>query len=367
VKFPNLLLPRVLGLALVAAASAGPAGAQEVLGATGVRGAGSTFAYPLISKWSMDYRRLQARGGDYAIGNAGLDDPSPSSALEYEPVGSLAGTLRVKVAAVDFGVTDVPMRTQELTKFGLGQFPIAIGGIVAATNIDGIGPGQLRLTGPLLADIFLGRIKTWSDPAIKALNPELKLPEAAIAVIHRSDGSGTTFNFTHYLVKVSPQWKERVGADQLVVWPVGTGAKGNTGVAQAVRQTRNSIGYVEFATAMQAKLSYAQLQNRAGRFVQPSPAGFQAASVSAEWSKTRDFDLMLTDTPGAEAYPIVATVFVLMPKTPLSTRARAAFDFFGWTLDKGAQGAAQLGYVPLPDPLVRQIKGYWSTTYKWGK
>ena len=241
-----------LGIAAVLAVSI-PAKAQDVLGETGVKGAGSTFVYPVLSKWSREYRAWLSRGGDFPAPNAGLDTPPASSALDYEPVGSLAGTLRVKDRAVDFAASDMPLTSEELAALGLGQFPIVIGGVIVAINVDGVRPGNIRLTGPLLADVFLGKVTRWSDASIKALNPSLTLPDAPIAVIHRSDGSGTTFNFTDYLSKVSPEWKLRVGAALLVPWPTGTGAKGNDGVAQAVQQIQNSIGYVEHAQASQTE------------------------------------------------------------------------------------------------------------------
>lgn len=356
-----------LGIAAVAAVSMSQATGQEIIGATGIKGAGSTFAYPIVSKWSREYRLALAGSGDFPTANSGLDDPPASTALDYEPVGSLAGMLRVKDGAVDFGASDVPLKSAELAKLGLGQFPIVIGGVVAVVNIDGVGPGAIKFTGPVLADVFLGRITNWADPAIKAVNPDLKLPDAGIAVIHRSDGSGTTFNFTDYLSKVSPQWKEKVGSDLLVAWPTGTGAKGNEGVSQAVKQVKNSIGYVEYAHALQTKLSFALIQNQAGRFIRPEPASFEAAAATADWANTSDFYLLLTDVPSEGAYPIVATVFVLMRTTGSPSRARAALRFFQWSLEKGAKDAAQLGYVPLPEPLVRQVKNYWLETFRSGK
>lgn len=355
------------GSAAFAAMSLGPAMAQDVMGPTGIKGAGSTFAYPILSKWSREYRIALARGGDYPSANSGLEDPPASSALDYEPIGSLAGTQRVKQRAVDFGASDMPLQSAELAQLNLAQFPIVIGGIVLVVNINGVGPGEMKFTGPVLADVFLGKISRWTDPAIAALNPALKLPDAKIAVIHRSDGSGTTFNFTHYLSKVSPTWKQGVGSDLVVSWPSGSGAEGNSGVAQAINQTKNSIGYVEYAQALQAKLSFALMQNQAGRFPRPGASSFQAAAASANWGKTSDFYVLLTDVASPDAYPIVATVFVLMPKTRsprASRRARAALDFFAWSLEKGAKDATRLGYVPLPESLVRQIKGYWSKAFK---
>lgn len=355
-----------IGIAAFTAVSIPPARAQDVLGETGIKGAGSTFAYPVLSRWSREYRVFLSRGGDYPAANSGLEDPPASSALEYEPVGSLAGTLRVKDAAVDFGASDMPLRSDELAKLGLGQFPIVIGGVVVAVNIDAVGSGEVRLTGPLLADVFLGKVTQWSDPAIKALNPALRLPDARIAVVHRSDGSGTTFNFTDYLSKVSPEWKLKVGSALLVPWPTGTGAKGNEGVAQAVKRVKNSIGYVEYAQAVQSRLSFALIQNRTGRFITPDPTSFQAAAASADWTRASDFYLLLTDVPGENSYPITATVFVLIHRKASPGRTRAALEFFRWSLEKGSRTAAQLGYVPLPDPLIQQVKGYWTRNFKTG-
>lgn len=347
-------------------ATATPVRAQDALTSNAVTGAGSTFAYPVLSRWANAYKRWVAGGGDFPMAGAGLEDAPTAPAIDYEPIGSLAGTMRVKEAAVDFGASDVPLASGELSKLALGQFPIVIGGVVAVVNIDGVAPGKIRFTGPVLADIFLGKIQSWADPAIKAINPDLKLPDARIAVVRRTDGSGTTYNFTNYLSKVSPQWKETVGSDLIVKWPTGIGARGTTGVSQTVKQTANSIGYVEFANAVQQKLSYALLQNKAGQFVMPEPRSFQAAANSADWAGAKDFDLLLTDAPGNDAYPIVATVFVLMNKDASLNRSRNAFNFFTWVLDKGAADAAQLGYVPLPDSLVKQVKAHWRANYKAG-
>jgi phosphate transport system substrate-binding protein len=355
---------RAIFTAAALSLSAGlPASAQDVLGDSGITGAGSTFAYPVMSRWAHAYQRWQAAGGEFPAPNAGLDSPSVGTPLDYEPVGSLAGTMRVKDAAVDFGASDVPLKSEDLKKLGLGQFPIVIGGIVIAVNIDGVAAGEIKFTGPLLAEIYLGNIQNWSHPAIKAINPDLKLPDTRIAVIRRSDGSGTTFNFTTFLSRTSPKWRDTVGSDLLVAWPTGTGAKGNDGVAQAVRQTRNSIGYVDFAQALQAKLSYAEIQNGDGRFVRPDMQSFQAAAASADWAKAADFDLLLVNAPGDDAYPIVATVFALMQKKSSPRRARATFSFFQWVLERGAGDAAALGYVPLPQTLVAQVKTYWTSNF----
>ncbi|MPZ40523.1 MAG: phosphate ABC transporter substrate-binding protein PstS [Rhizobiales bacterium] len=354
--------------AVVTATSLVPLKAQEVLGGTDVvRGAGSTFAYPMISQWAHNYRRWLALGGNFPFFNSGLDDPRVGPPLDYEPVGSLAGMLRARDRAVDFGASDAPLPSDELAKLGLGQFPIVIGGVVVVVNIDGVGSNEIRFTGEVLADIFLGKIREWSHPAIKALNPDLKLPEAPISVVHRSDGSGTTYNLAHFLAQVSSEWQSTMGVKTLLPWRQGTGAKANEGVAIAVRNTRNSIAYLEYTQATRLKLSTALIRNRAGQFVVPDGKSFQTAAASAEWSKKTDFDLMLTNAPGDEAYPITATVFVLMHKQPSSPRrSREALAFFKWALEKGSRDAATLGYVPLPPALVSQVIDYWSKTFRAG-
>jgi phosphate transport system substrate-binding protein len=356
----------IMSAALVSATLA-PARAQDVMGSTAVTGAGSTFAYPVMSRWARGYQRWASGGGDYATSGGGLDDPPAESRFDYEPVGSLAGTMRAKDRSVDFGASDVPLSSQELTRLGLGQFPVVMGGVLAVINPDGVGPGTLRLAGNVLADIFMGKIEKWNDPAIVALNPDLKLPDAKIALVHRSDGSGTTYNFAHYLAAVSPEWKARMGVDTLLSWPSGAGAKGNEGVAFAVARTKNSIGYVEYAQAMKAKLSFALIRNRAGKFVRPDAQSFASAATGANWSGAGDFNLMLTDAPGENAYPIAATVFVLMHKQQKAPqRTQAAINFFKWALEKGGKDAADLGYVPLPEPLVRQVKEYWQKSFGAG-
>ena len=354
--------------AILAAAAPASVKAQELLGGTeAVRGAGSTFAYPVISRWAHSYQRWLALGGDFPFFNSGLDDAQVGPPLDYEPVGSLAGTLRVRDRAVDFGASDAPLPSDELAKLGLGQFPIVIGGVVVVVNLDGVGSNEMKLSGDVLADIFMGKIREWSHPAIKALNPGLKLPEAPIAVVHRSEGSGTTYNLAHFLAQTSPEWQNTMGVKTLLPWRAGTGARGNEGVAAAVRKTKNAIGYLEYTQATQAKLTTVLIQNRAGQFVAPIGKSFQAAAASAEWSKTSDFNLMLTNAPGDEAYPITATVFALMHKQPTSPRrSRSALTFFRWALEKGSKDAATLGYVPLPPALVGQVVDYWSKSFKTG-
>lgn len=355
----------ILGIvAAFAAFSLPPAVAQEV---TAITGAGSTFAHPILSKWSREYRFAQTGSGSFPTVNSGLEDPPSGSMLDYEPSGSLAGTMRARDGAVDFGASDVPLHPAELAKLGLVQFPIVMGGVVAVVNIDGVRPGTMKLTGALLADIYMGRIQNWADPAIKAINPDIALPDARIAVIHRAEGSGTTFNWADYLARMNPQWRETVGVDTVLNWPTGTGVKGNDGVARTVKQTRNAIGYVEYGYAVRAGLSFTQIRNRAGRFVTPSLQSFQAAAASADWAGTGDFHLMLTDAPGDDAYPIAATVFAVMQKQPgWLRRPKETLDFFRWSLDEGGRYAAELGYVPLPAPLVTRIKGYWAKNFRTG-
>ena len=316
-----------------------------------VNGAGSTFVDPILSRWTADYM------ADFHI--------SGGTKIHYQAIGSGAGVDLIKAGKVDFGASDRPLPPEELGKSGLGQFPLVIGGVVPVVNIAGVAPGQLHFTGPLLADIYLGKVKRWNDPAIAALNPGVRLPDAEIAVVHRSDGSGTTFNWVNYFSKVSPEWKARVGEGTTVAWPVGTGAAGNDGVAAAVRATANSIGYVEFAYVTRNRLAWAQLRNRAGRFVVPGPASFAAAADGADWKSTRDFYLVLTDAPGADAYPITATTFILVAKHQRDfTRTRALLQLFQWALFKGQRQASALGYVPLPNALSVRVARYWLTEFE---
>lgn len=308
-----------------------------------ITGAGATFIFPLVSKWSADYSA--------ATGNR----------VNYQSIGSGGGIAQIKAGTVDFGSTDKPLPSEELAEAGLLQFPSAIGGVVPVVNIEGLQSGELRLTGPVLADIFLGTINTWNDPAITGLNPGVSLPDAKISIVHRSDGSGTTFNFTNYLSKVSPGWKSRVGEGTSVQWPSGVGGKGNEGVASYVQQIRGSIGYVELAYALQNNMPYAQMQNAAGNWIRPNEDSFAAAAANADWANARDFNLVITDAPGADAWPITATNFMLMHKQPRdAARSRATLDFFKWAFENGQAQAAELHYVPLPAELVQQIEAYWA-------
>ncbi len=315
--------------------------------AVDVTGAGSSFVFPVLSKWSQGFSEK--------TGNR----------INYQSIGSGGGIAQIKAGTVDFGATDVPMSTDDLQKGGLGQFPTIIGGIVPVINVDGIEPGKLKLDGPTMAKIFMGEIKTWNDPAIAALNPGMKLPEGAITVVRRSDGSGTSYNFTNYLAKVSPEWKEKYNFGTTVNWPVGVGGKGNEGIAAYVKQIKGSIGYVEYAYALTNKMTHVQLKNAAGNFVQPEAKSFQAAAATADWKSAKDFNLLMTNAPGADAWPITATTWIVMYKEPKNEeRSKVAFDFFKWSLEHGQKDAAALDYVPVPDTLVKQIEGYWASDFK---
>jgi phosphate transport system substrate-binding protein len=315
--------------------------------ASGVTGAGSTFVYPILSAWATDFQQ------------------QAGTKINYQSIGSGGGIAQIKAGTVDFGASDKPLSTAELSQSGLGQFPIVIGGVVPVVNMPGVRAGQLRFSGALLADIFLGKVKSWNDPAIARLNPGVRLPAANITVVHRSDGSGTTFNWVHYLGQVSPDWKAKVGEGTSVNWPTGIGGKGNEGVAAYVHQIANSIGYVEYAYVIQNKMTYGQVQNSAGQFVAPSAAAFQAAAAGADWKNAKDFDLVMTNAPGQGAYPITATTFVLMYKQPKDKgRSDAALKFFKWALEKGQPQAQKLDYVPLPAALVQQVESYMSANIK---
>jgi phosphate transport system substrate-binding protein len=337
---------RLLGVCgLAATAACGLCG--QATAASEVTGAGSSFVYPLLSQWSTDY------------------NAATGTKINYTSIGSGAGMAQIKAATIDFGASDKPMAPEELAQFGLAQFPIVIGGVVPVVNIDGVAPGQLRLDGPTLARIFLGTITQWNDPAIVALNPGVKLGAEAISVVHRSDGSGTTFNFVNYLNKVSPEWHGKVGEGTSVQWPVGVGGKGNEGVAAYVKQIKNSIGYVELEYALKTGMSYAALRNHAGNFVEPGLDTFEAAAASADWNSVKDFTLVITDAPGAKAWPIAASVFVIVYKQPKdAARSKAAFEFFRWALEKGQGRAKELNYVALPPALVKSIEKYWSAEIK---
>lgn len=332
------------------AADAGAPGAAAPAGdkvAAQITGAGATFIYPLISKWSDDYNK------------------ATGAKVNYQSIGSGGGIAQIKAGTVDFGSSDKPLPSDELAAAGLGQFPSAIGGVVPVINVEGIDAGKLRLTGALLADIFMGKITTWNDPAIAAVNPGVALPATKINIVHRSDGSGTTFNFTNYLSKVSPEWKTKVGEGTSVQWPGGVGGKGNEGVASYVKQIKGSIGYVELAYALQNQMAYASLQNAAGNWVLPSAESFQAAAAGADWASAKDFNLVITNANGAQAWPITATNFILMYKQPKdATRSADTRAFFKWAFENGQTQAQALDYVPLPPALVQQVEAYWAAEFK---
>ncbi|MEN2396422.1 phosphate ABC transporter substrate-binding protein PstS [Pseudomonas halotolerans] len=314
--------------------------------ATDVTGAGSSFVYPVLSKWSQDYSK------------------SSKNRINYQSIGSGGGIAQIKAATVDFGASDAPLSAEDLKAGGLGQFPSVIGGIVPVMNIEGISPGQLKLDGETLAKIYLGEITVWNDPALVALNPGMKLPDSKITVVHRSDGSGTSYNFTNYLAKVSDGWKSKIGFGTTVPWPVGVGGKGNEGVSAYVKQIKNSIGYVEYAYALQNKMTHAQLKNASGKFIQPNAKAFQAAADTADWAHAKDFNLIMTNAPGDNAWPITATTWIIMYKQPKNAeQSQAAFNFFKWSLENGQPQAAALDYVALPDSLVKRIEGYWKSDF----
>ncbi|AHF67145.1 MULTISPECIES: phosphate ABC transporter substrate-binding protein PstS [Pseudomonas] len=314
--------------------------------ATDVTGAGSSFVFPVISKWSQDYSKN-----------------SPNR-INYQSIGSGGGIAQIKAATVDFGASDAPMSAEDLQAAGLGQFPSVIGGIVPIVNVEGIESGKLKLDGETLAKIFMGTVKTWDDEAIKALNPGVTLPKTNITVVHRSDGSGTSYNFTNYLSKVSPEWNEKLQFGSTVKWPVGVGGKGNEGVSAYVKQIKGSIGYVEYSYAATNKLSYTQLKNAAGKFVTPTSKTFAAAADTADWASAKDFGLIMTNAPGDEAWPITATTWIIMyKKAKNEERSAATFDFFKWSLENGQKQAEELDYVALPKSLVERVEGYWKTEF----
>jgi phosphate transport system substrate-binding protein len=316
--------------------------------AADISGAGASFPFPIYAKWAAAYRSQTGVG------------------LNYQSIGSGGGIKQIKARTVTFGATDKPLTAAELNAAGLTQFPTVVGGDVPVVNIPGIKPGQLILDGPTLANIFLGKIGKWNDPAIVKLNPGVPLPNQAIAVVHRSDGSGTTYIFAHYLSKVSPEWNERVGADTAVDWPVGIGAKGNEGVASNVAQTSGSIGYVEYAYAKQNRLAHTRMINRDGKVVSPSIASFQAAAAGANWAATPGFGVMLTNQPGANSWPMAGATFILMYKQPGDTAAsNTALKFFKWAYASGDAMAVGLDYVPLPDNVVSLVEGSWKQINGW--
>lgn len=336
-----MLSKKLMSAALLFGALAGPAIAQDITGA------GATFPYPIYSKWAEDYKKVSG------------------TSMNYQSIGSGGGIKQIQAKTVDFGASDMPLTKEQLDKDGLVQFPAIVGGVVLVVNIDGIKPGEMKLTGPLVADIFSGKVKVWNDPAIVALNGGLKLPADPITVVRRSDGSGTTFLFTDYLSKVSPEWKAKVGSGTAIAWPEGVGGKGNEGVSAYVQRIKGSIGYVEYAYAKKNKMSHTALKNKDGNFIQPDDTTFQAATANADWANAPGMFLVLTDQPGKESYPISGASFILMHKSQdKPEKAAAALKFFEWSFKNGDKAALEMDYVPMPDKTVQLIRDMWKREIK---
>lgn len=322
-------------------AAAAMIGAVTVACAADISGAGATFPFPIYAKWADSYKKDTGNG------------------LNYQSIGSGAGIKQIRAKTVTFGATDAPLEAKELDKDGLAQWPMVMGGIVMVVNIPGVKPGELVLDGPTVAQIYMGKITKWNDPAIKKLNPSLNLPDLAIANIHRADGSGTTFNFTYYLSAVSPEWESSIGKATTVEWPSGIGAKGNDGVANNVATTPGAIGYVEFAYAEQNKLTFTSMINKAGKTVAPTMVAFQAAAANADWSAP-GFYQILANQPGDESWPMTAATFILMYKKPVNVAAsNDALQFFKWAYEKGDKMAQDLDYIPMPDNVKKLVEAMW--------
>jgi phosphate transport system substrate-binding protein len=331
----NAFRTTLLGIAAAAVIGFGALAAE-------ISGAGATFPYPIYAKWAEAY-----------AAKTGLK-------MNYQSIGSGGGIKQITSKTVDFGASDMPLKPADLEKDGLTQFPMVMGGVVPVINVPGITAGQLKLDGKVLADIYLGKITKWNDPAIAALNSGLKLPDLAIAPVYRSDGSGTTFIFTHYLSEVSPEWNDKVGENTSVQFPSGIGGKGNEGVSAMASRTVGALGYVEYAYAKQNKLTYALLRNKDGEFVSPASAAFRAAAANADWSKTQDFYLLLTNQPGKESWPITGATFILLHKQQTKPEvAREVINFFDWAYLNGGKLADDLDYVPMPENVVKLVEQSW--------
>jgi phosphate transport system substrate-binding protein len=327
--------------------AAGLVAASTSAFAADITGAGATFPFPLYSKWADAYKKETGNG------------------LNYQSIGSGAGIKQIVAKTVTFGASDMPLKPEQLDKDGMIQWPQAMGALVPVVNLEGIKPGELVFSGELLGEIYLGKVKTWNDPAIAKLNPKLKLPADAITVVRRSDGSGTTFIWTDYLSKTNAEWKSKVGSGTAVEWPTGVGAKGNEGVAGNVSQTKNSIGYVEYAYAKQNKLTYGAVINKAGKTVQPNIGAFQAAAANADWAGAKNYFVILTDQPGEASWPITGATFILMHKDATDKKAsQEAIKFFKWSFEKGDKMAEELDYIPMPDSVVKLIEKTWSAEIK---
>ena len=329
--------------AAVAMTFAATAFAASTSMAADISGAGATFPYPIYAKWADAYKKETGVG------------------LNYQSIGSGGGIKQIKAKTVTFGASDAPLKGDDLEMIGLAQFPMVMGGIVPVVNLEGVKPGDLVLDGPTLADIFVGKITNWNDEAIKKLNPNVTLPDQAIAVVHRSDGSGTTYNFSYYLADVSPDWKANVGVNTALEWPVGIGAKGNEGVANNVSQTGGAIGYVEYAYAKQNKLTYTDMINKDGKKVEPTAASFSAAAANADWSSQPGYGVILANQAGPETWPMTAATWILLYKQPSDVQATSeALKFFAWAYAKGDNSAAGLDYVPMPDKVVESVEQMWA-------
>lgn len=343
-KLMNLGKTLLLGLATAAALSA--CGDKAV---TGITGAGATFPYPIYSKWADAYKK-----------GSGVS-------MNYQSIGSGGGIKQIKAKTVDFGASDMPLKAEELKEAGLVQFPVVMGGVVPVVNLKDVTPGQLKLTGSVIADIYLGKITTWNAPEIAKLNPDLKLPATTITVVHRADGSGTSFLWTDYLSKISPEFKEKVGASTAVKWPVGVGGKGNEGVAANVQRIDGALGYVEYAYAKSNKIAHAQVQNRDGHFVQPTQSSFQSAAASADWAGTPGFGVVLTNQAGAASWPITGASFILLHANQAdAVKGKAVLAFFDWSYKNGSAMAAELDYVPMPESVITQVQQAWKSLVKDG-
>jgi len=315
--------------------------------AVDITGAGATFPYPIYGKWAEVYKAKTGVG------------------LNYQSIGSGGGIKQIKAKTVDFGASDKPLTVEELAKDNLFQFPAIVGGLVPVINVEGVKPGQLKMTGEVLANIYLGKITKWNDPAIAALNAGVTLPAKDIVAVSRSDGSGSTFIFTNYLSKISPEWKEKVGSDSSVKWPSGISSKGNEGVASSVKQQPNSIGYVEYAYVMQNKMTYVALKNKDGNFVEPDDKTFGAAATHAEWAKAPGYYEILTNQPGKESWPITAASFILMQKVQdKPENGKSVLEFFNWAFKNGSKDALALDYIPMPEAVVKMIEADWKTNIK---
>jgi phosphate transport system substrate-binding protein len=312
-----------------------------------ITGAGATFPYPIYAKWADAYKKATGVG------------------LNYQSIGSGGGIKQITARTVDFGASDAPMKSEDLDKNGLIQFPAIMGGVVPVYNLKGIKTGELKLTGPLIADIYLGKVKMWNDAAVAKLNPGLNLPNQAISAVNRSDGSGTTFLFTNYLSKVSPEWKSAIGEGTAVKWSTGVGGKGNEGVANYVARIDGSIGYVEYAYAKQNKLSFAQMMNKEGQLVTPTDDSFKAAAAGADWNSVPGMGVVLTDQPGKASWPITGASFILIHKVQEKPESgKEVLKFFDWSFKNGARMADELDYVPMPEPVVRLIQSVWKSQLK---